>query len=336
MDIAEDVLFLAQSAGASCYHRTMLPATTLGCDWGGLDSPPPQMVLGRGEVRFDQGEPDLGGYRIVVLQTPAQEGWIDVIPKLQAGGTKVVFDADYHMHEIATDREVLDLIEALLGMCDGVICATRYIAERYARLNPRTFVCENGIDLRPYALSKPPHDTVNIGWAGTSVVLEELLPWLAQIAGMMRVRDVTNFISIGQRAGDVVASMGAVAPERCLAIPGMLPEQVPAAMSIFDIAFDPAGQSPWRLGRSQLRWLEASAWGIPLVGDPRVYPNMEDGVTGFHASDPIDVARSILRLVDDPLLRAAVGGRARRVVEDRYTMQAVAPQWIHALEQVAA
>ena len=51
-----------------------------------------------------EGEPDLGAYRIVVLQTPAQEGWLDVIPKLQAGGTRVVFDADYHMHEIATDR----------------------------------------------------------------------------------------------------------------------------------------------------------------------------------------------------------------------------------------
>ena len=106
--------------------------------------------------------------------------------------------------------------------------------------------------------------------------------------------------------------LGAVAPERCLAIPGVLPEQVPAAMSIFDIAFDPAGHQPWRLGRSQLRWLEAGAWGIPLVGDPRIYPDIEDGVTGFHAADPVDVARTILRLVDDPLLRAAVGGRARR------------------------
>ena len=41
------------------------------------------------------------------------------------------------MHEIATDAEVLDLIEALLRMCDGVICATRYIAERYAQFNPQ-------------------------------------------------------------------------------------------------------------------------------------------------------------------------------------------------------
>src|SRR5262245_50999620 len=161
MNIAEDVLFLAGSAGASCYHRTMLPAAALGCDWGGLDAPPPELILGRGEVRFDEGKPDLGAYRIVVLQTPTHEGWLDVIPQLQAGGTRVLFDADYHMHEIATDEDVLNLIEALLQACDGVICATPYIAERYARFNARTFVCENGIDLRGYELTRPPHDTVN-------------------------------------------------------------------------------------------------------------------------------------------------------------------------------
>jgi glycosyltransferase involved in cell wall biosynthesis len=333
---AADVLFLTQTAGASCYHRCMLPALALGADWGGLDAPPPEMMLGRGEVRFDEHGPDLGSYRIVVLQTPSHEAWLDFIPRLQAAGTKVVFDADYHIHEIATDRDVLDLIEALLGMCDGVTCATRYIADRYARFNPRTSVCENGIDLRPYALTRPPHDTVNIGWLGSSMQAEEAMPWLVQIAAMMRVREVTNFVSIGQRLGDAVAAMGAVVPERCLAIPGMFPEQVPAAMSIFDIAFDPVGQQPWRLGRSQLRWLESSAWGIPLVGDPRIYPNIEHGVTGFHASDPIEIARTVLRLVDDPLLRAAVGGRARRHVEERYTMAAVAPQWMRALEQVAA
>src|SRR5262245_2241634 len=333
---AADVLFLAHSGGASCYHRCMLPALALGSDWGGLDSPPPQMTLGRGEVRFGERGPDLGSYRIVVLQTPSHEAWLELVPELQASGTKVVFDADYHVHEIATDPGLLEVIEALLALCDGVICATPYIAERYARFNPRTFVCENGIDLRPYALTRPPHDTVNIGWLGTSMQVEEAMPWLVEIAAMMRIRDVTNFVGIGQRFGDAVAAMGAVAPERCLAIPGMFPEQVPAAMSLFDIVFDPVGQTPWRLGRSRLRWLEAGAWGIPLVGDPRIYPEIQDGVTGFHAVDPVSMTHAILRLVDDPLLRASVGARAKREVEARYTAEALAPRWAHALEQVAA
>jgi Glycosyl transferases group 1 len=332
----EDVLFVAQTSGASCYHRIMLPALALGADWCGLDSPPPLMTLGRGEVRFSGGEPDLGAYRVVVVQIPAQDGWLDLIPELQATGTRVVYEIDYHVHEIADDPELLVRIETLLAMCDAVICATPYIAERYARHNPRTFVCESGIDLRAYRLTRPPHDTVNVGWSGISLLPDEMMPWLRQIAGLMQARDVTNFVSIGQRFADALADSGTVAPERCLTIPGMLPEQYPAAMSIFDLAFDPAGRAPWRRGRSQLRWLEAGAWGIPLVGDPRVYSGIEDGVTGFHAADPIATARAIMRLVDDPLLRRSVGERARQRVAERHSMEAVAPRWAQALEQVAA
>ena len=95
------------------------------------------MILGRGEVRFDGDEPDLGAYRIVVLQTPAQQGWLDLIPELQAGGTKVVFDADYDMHAIAARPGRSSRGSRRCSrMCDGVICATRYIAERYAPLQP--------------------------------------------------------------------------------------------------------------------------------------------------------------------------------------------------------
>jgi hypothetical protein len=145
---------------------------------------------------------------------------------------------------------------------------------------------------------------------------------------------VTNFVTIGGAFADAVATMGAVAPDRCLSIPPLLPEQYPAAMSIFDLAFDPLGKAEWRRGRSQLRWLEASAWRIPFVGDPRVYPRIEHGETGFHATDPASMGQAILRLVDDPELRATVGMRARQLVEERYSMQAVIPQWREALEKV--
>jgi hypothetical protein len=326
---AREILFVGQSVGAGCYHRIMLPALAIGSDWCGLDAPPPRMVVGRGAVRGD-----LASYRTVVIQTPAQDGWLDVIAALQAGGTSVLYEVDYDLHALAQPPEMLALIEALVAMCDGVICATARVAERYRELNPRTYVCPSGIDLRPYALTRPPHDTVNIGWAGTTLELDEMQPALEQVAGVMRAREVTNFISIGQPFADVLAEMGVVAPERCLSIPAMLPEQYPAAMSIFDIAFDPLGRRPWRRARSPLRWLEAAAWGIPFVGDPRIYPDVEPGRTGFHAADAPSLGRELLRLVDDPGLRAALGTEARRVVAERFTIDAVAPAWIRAFEAV--
>jgi glycosyltransferase involved in cell wall biosynthesis len=316
---AGQILFVAQSVDASCYHRIMLPANALGCAW----------------CRLDGSEPDLAGYRIVVVQTPVHDVWLELIPKLQAGGTRVLFEVDYDLHAIEQPPDALAGIEAAVRMCDGVICATERIAERYAAFNPHTHVCESGVDLYAYALTRPRHDTVNIGWAGRSLLVDEMRPWLAQVADVMRARDVTNFISIGQPYADVLAGMGVVAPERCLAIPLLLPEQLPAAMSIFDIGFDPMGTQPWRRSRSQLRWLEAGAWGIPFAGDRRIYPRIEHGRTGVHASDPQTMGRELLRLVDDAELRAAIGAEARRTVAESYSIEAVAAQWVQAFERVA-
>ena len=38
---------------------------------------------------------------------------------------------------------------------DGIICSTPWLADRYGSLNPRTYVCRNGIDLKRYALTPP-------------------------------------------------------------------------------------------------------------------------------------------------------------------------------------
>ena len=56
-------------------------------------------------------------------------------------------------------------------------------------------------------------------------------------------------------------------------------------MTLFDIAIAPSSESNLFKGKSDLRWLEASALGVPLVAHPDVYPEIEDGVTGVHARD---------------------------------------------------
>ena len=64
-----------QSADASCYHRIMLPALALGCDWCGLDAPPPQIARRprRGRVRATASRTS-AATTVVVVQTPAQDG----------------------------------------------------------------------------------------------------------------------------------------------------------------------------------------------------------------------------------------------------------------------
>jgi hypothetical protein len=193
-----DALFVGQTADASCYHRVMLPAQALGCDWCGLDAPPPLSLVGRGSVRGQGGQPAFDSYDVLVVQTPAQDGWLDLIPQVQASGTRVFYDIDYDLHAFGQAPEALALVESLVELCDGVICATEQIAERYSAFNANTHVCESGIDLAAYSLTRPPHDTVNIGWAGRTLQYDEMRVWVAQVAGVLGARPVANVGGIGE------------------------------------------------------------------------------------------------------------------------------------------
>ena len=77
----------------------MLPALALGCDWCGLDAPPPRMTLGRGEVRFGADGPDFGGYEVVVVQTPCARGLARPrSASCRPAGRRVFCDVDYDLH----------------------------------------------------------------------------------------------------------------------------------------------------------------------------------------------------------------------------------------------
>ena len=81
-------------------------------------------------------------------------------------------------------------------------------------------------------------------------------------------------------------------------------------MTLFDIAIAPSSESNLFKGKSDLRWLEASALGIPLVAHPEIYPEIEDGVTGVHARTPAEVEAALIDLVDDAAKRERIGAQA--------------------------
>jgi hypothetical protein len=109
----------------------------------------------------------------------------------------------------------------------------------------------------------------------------------------------------------------------------------PASMALYDIALAPAGDSSFYRGKSDLRWLEASAIGLPLIADPVVYPDIEHGVTGFHASTPAEMGEILRELVADEPLRKRVGAAAKQYVTEHRSAKVSAEQWATVLREVA-
>jgi glycosyltransferase involved in cell wall biosynthesis len=346
MSVSANVLFVGIGTSAPCWYRCALPARALGGDWVGVRDEPPQLTFATGEAKRplrDAG--DFASYDVVVLQQPRGAAWLRTIRELQAAGVTVLFEIDDYAHGVRKakahaqadkfDRKLLAAMELNMRACDGIICSTDYIAARYRTFNPSVWVCQNGLDLGRYALTRCERELVTIGWAGGTAHRPALLPWLRELLVVMDERPATRFMSVGvpgyaspfaERYGDARAIGLAWAPI----------ESYPAAMASFDIALAPAADNAFFRGKSDLRWLEASALGVPIVADPLLYPAIEDGVTGLCATTPAAARAAILALVDDAVLRARIGGAAQAYVREHRSSAAVAPQWAAAFEQARA
>ncbi|MFP5362725.1 MAG: glycosyltransferase family 4 protein [Thermoleophilia bacterium] len=342
--MAADVLFAGIGTAAPCWYRCALPARALGADWVGMRGEPPALTFHTGEAaRPLRGIEDFASYDVVVLQQPRGSAWLRAIRSLQAAGVRVLFEIDDYAHGVRKakdhahadkfDRKLLASMELNMRACDGIICSTDYIAARYRAFNANIWVCQNGIDLARYDLTRHRRDVVTIGWAGGTAHRPALLPWLRELLAVMEQRPATRFMSVGVPgyAAPFAERFGA---DRAIGLPWAPIESYPAAMASFDIALAPATNSAFFRGKSDLRWLEASALGIALIADPVLYPAIEDGVTGVHAATPAEARTAMLALVDDADLRTRIGAAARDHVREQRTSAAVAPQWTAVFEQL--
>ena len=337
-------LFIGWGASVVAYYRCFLPAVALGADYTAAVGEPPDLKLLTGLGERESAPEDLFDYEVVVLQQPRGTGWLKLVRELQDAGVRVLYEIDDYIqsarktrgHELRElfDADLVGRMEMVMRVTDGIICSTPYIARRYRKFNPRTWVCRNGIDLKRYDWPRPPREGVTIGWSGGVGHSESLSRWEPAVRAVMRARPETRFVSVGYRFADLLAEE--FGPERAMAVRSAQIEVYPASMTLFDIAIAPSAENNLFRGKSDLRWLEASALKLPLVAHPDVYPEIEDGVTGVHARTRADVERALLRLVDDAELRRRIGQSAYDQVARERSIIVVAEAWRAVLSEVAA
>jgi len=337
-------LFVGIGKTGVAWYRCALPAMYLDQDWVGVGRGKSGFVMMTGLTERPLTVADMSSYDVVVLQQPATEEWLKTIRWLQDSGTTVLYEIDDyvqavrkkddHVNQDKFGVETVRWYETCMRVCDGIIVSTPWLAKRYRAFNSRVWVCRNGLDLGRYNLSRPDRPGVAIGWSGGTGHLKAAMPWLQEVATVMEQRPEARFVSVGQPfANSFIKRFGA---ERCLSM-GFAPlDTYPAAMTIFDIALAPAGKGNFYRGKSDLRWLEAGALGIPVIADPDVYPDIEHGVTGFHAATPAELQKTLLELIDDEATRKRVGAAARAFVREHRDMRVMAGQWADVLNEAVS
>jgi glycosyltransferase involved in cell wall biosynthesis len=343
VELRPRTLFIGHGPTAVAWYRCFQPALFLNADWIGVVGEPPHLQYATGLVGGKTQMPNFLDYEVVVIQQPKGKGWLKTVRGLRERGVKVIYEVDDYLHGIARmqdhdfnqafTKEQLRRYELVMRSCDAMIVSTDFLYRKYRAFNKNVHVCRNGVDVARYRLTRPPRPTVNIGWAGGTGHVKAAIPWLREVPEVMRAHKNTCFVSIGQNFAN--ALQAEFTPARAVSIPFTALEVYPAAMTMLDVALAPAGKGLFFRAKSDLRWLEAGALGIPTIADPSVYPDIEHGVTGFHAESPIEVRELLEELVEDESLRLEVGANVRDLVLEERSMQVAARRWAEVLEEVA-
>ncbi len=104
-----------------------------------------------------------------------------------------------------------------------------------------------------------------------------------------------------------------------------------------DVALAPLNSSYFNKSKSNLKFLEHSALGIPGVySDIEPYREVQDGVTGFVAHNADEWVEKTEALINDKELRQKMGKAAKEYVFANYSIADKAQDWAAAYEEVYA
>lgn len=222
---------------------------------------------------------------------------------------------------------------------DSLIVSTPHLQELYKHFCPDIHVAENAIDIslwrHPSRPQRGDRQRVTIGWMGGGT----------HNADHMMIRDsvfetlekcpnvVFNYVSGGKRPEGYEHPR--IKWEATFQAIDKYPQWI--ARRHFDIGIAPLEDTEFNRGKSNLRWLEYSAMGIPTVASPVLHfkQSVRHGKTGFLAGTHEQWVDTLTKLVNEPALRENIGRAARLEVKNRWSPEVQARKYRAALSQVA-
>lgn len=105
-------------------------------------------------------------------------------------------------------------------------------------------------------------------------------------------------------------------------------------LQAMDIGLMPLTDDEYTRGKCGFKLLQYMACGVAAVASPVGFNReiVQDGVTGLFADEPEDWARAIHRLLADAELRQRLTANGRRLVEERFSLEAAAERLWELLE----
>ncbi|HHV61376.1 MAG TPA: glycosyltransferase family 4 protein [Firmicutes bacterium] len=255
--------------------------------------------------------------------------WIE--EGLVGQGHKLITDYDDAVYVNYQEKLLLrDKIDRVIRCSTAVIVGNPYLAD-YARvLNKNVYILPTAVDLARYQTIKEHRrsDPFVVGWIGTPKTL-------------MYLREVQGALArLSKRKSLVLRCVGA---PPTFGLPGVAVENVEwreetetEQLLSMDVGIMPLTDDAFSRGKCGLKLIQYMASGLPVVASP-VGVNrdiVKDGVNGFLACKQEEWEERLDQLESDVAIRSRLGQEGRRLVEQFYSLQAVAPKLLEIYNEV--
>ena len=253
-------------------------------------------------------------------------------------GKPVIYDFDdaffhpYDDHPNPLVRRALGgKLKPLINGAAAVCAGNDYLKDYATRAGATAMVLPTVVDVDQYIPAKPLTDRpLTIGWIGSSSTWAFVRPLIPVLSEMCRDRGVA-FSAVG--AG---AAAEADRFDGLTFTPWSEAGEI-ASVQAMDIGIMPLPDEPWARGKSGYKLIQYMACSLPVVASP-VGVNaeiVEEGVSGFLATDPGQWRAALTRLIDDAELRRAMGEAGRRRAVKDYSLQTYVPRLAEVMLGVA-
>lgn len=206
--------------------------------------------------------------------------------------------------------------DALMRMSDEVWAVNQAIGDYATQFSPHVEIVPMAVDTERYTSAPPLADDapLRVGWVGTRTSQTNLEAIVEPLARLHQSHGATLSV-----VADEPLSFEGVAVEF---VPWSWDVEVPS-MHKCQIALVPVKPDNWSPWKFYYKLVQCMSMGIPVVASP-LGSNLEildDGRTGFLADTPDEWYDRLRRLAEDPELRRSMGEAARRVVEERFSLE---------------
>jgi glycosyltransferase involved in cell wall biosynthesis len=272
---------------------------------------------------------------IIVIQRHAHEFFLEAIPQLQSLGKKVVYDIDDNLWNISASNpshtyfppKELKKMKTIIGLCDYMTVSTEPLKEYFLKnsFHTKITVIPNMLpDVLEYREKN--NEKVRIGYAGSPTHRGDFSHYLCNaLRDIKRKRDV-ELIFFGFnpiKGAECEFHTGVPVAEYLTTLDNLN----------LDIAIAPLADTLFNQGKSNLKYIEYSAIGLPTIAS-KVYPYDETIAhdrTGIIVSNEKHWYKAIEELVIDDKVRTSIGQNAREWVQKnltyKYNGQLIKDRW---------